>query len=341
MSDIAAILKQHLGDPETEWSLGTFGAIAEFHRDADERATLEEWEGGRCLITARAAISIADHPQATLLPYETLSKIPTAWSQGVMVCLPKPTAAFSNRPGLTDLGGDALALLPTEPGARLFDLGLGLGHIDVCIRTSDGPLTERLSGLAGRAFLDLPGDAIAAIKTANPVRVFISRLARIEVDQPIPDSDGVTPPGPHTHLLPKLLGRDRSHAANLPIPDDQLACLAFYPRHPLRDPGGDLKAFEHEPFRQFQALVEDHAPAEIVAAKRLAWQALTAGRPPSKSDLPRSRAARTALRVALRQAGHTLGDSPALNAWRDLMEPNQSVTTGLMEPNQSVTTGRP
>ncbi len=327
MTDIATILRQHLNDPDTEWSLGTFGAIAEFHRDAAETVGIEDQEPSASAITKRAAISIVDHPQATLLPYETLSTIPTAWSQGVMVCLPKHAAAFSNRAGVCDLGADAAALLPTEPGSHLFDLGLGLGHIDVCIRTADRPLIERLGGLGGRPFLDLPDDAIAAIKDANPVRVFLSRLGRIEVNQPIPDSKGVTPSGPHTHILPQLLGRDRSHSANLPIPDGQLACLAFYPRHPVRDPGGGLKAFEIEPFERFQTLLRNHAPAEIVAAKRLAWEAVAAGRSPVESELPKSRATRTALRVALRQAGHTLGPSPTLDAWRDLMEPNQAETT--------------
>lgn len=327
MTKITEILRQHFDDPDTEWSLGTFGAIAEFHRNADEPAVIAGEKQRISVITARAAIAVVSHPLATLLPYETLSKIPTAWSQGVMVCLPIAAAVFSNRPGVTDLGNDEAALLPTASGARLFDLGLGLKHIDVCVRTADGALIERLGNLAGRAFLDLPDDAVAAIKAANPVRVFVSRLGRIEINQPIPEADGVTPCGPHTHILPQLLGRERSHSANLPIPKGQLACLAFYPRHPVRHPGGDLKAFEIESFTRFQILLQDHAPAEIIAAKRLAWEAVAAGRPPVARDLPQSRAARTALRVALRQAGHTLGGSPTLDAWRDLVEPNQPPTT--------------
>jgi len=323
MTTIAKILRQYLDDPETEWSLGTFGAIAEFHRDADEAAAIEKRKQSISLITARAAISVVDHPQTTLLPYETLSKIPTAWGQGVMVCLPVAAAAFSKRSGVTDLGIDVAALLPTKSSARLFDLGLGINHIDVCIRTANGPLIKRLSKLAGQAFLDLPDDAVAAIKAANPVRVFLSRLGRIEVNQPIPDSRGVTLAGSHTHILPQLLNHTRSHSANLPIRDGELACLAFYPRHPVRNPGGDLKAFEIEPFRQFQVLLEDHAPVEIIVAKRLAWKAVAAGRPPGKHELPQNRTTRAALRVALRQAYHTLGPSPTLSAWRDLMEPNK------------------
>ena len=51
------------------------------------------------------------------------------------------------------------------------------------------------------------------ILAANPHRVFISRLGRIEVYQPIPPPSGKSPEGPHTHVLPKLLKSGRTHPA--------------------------------------------------------------------------------------------------------------------------------
>ena len=36
MEDIFSILTRHLQDPETGWSIGTFGALAEFHWEPDE-----------------------------------------------------------------------------------------------------------------------------------------------------------------------------------------------------------------------------------------------------------------------------------------------------------------
>ena len=39
-ADIAAFLDAQMADAETQWSLGTFGAIAEFARDAGEPAAL-------------------------------------------------------------------------------------------------------------------------------------------------------------------------------------------------------------------------------------------------------------------------------------------------------------
>ncbi len=49
-----------------------------------------------------------------------------------------------------------------------------------------------------------PIPAMAMILAANPHRVFLSRLGRIEVYQPIPPPSGKSPQGPHTHVLPQL-----------------------------------------------------------------------------------------------------------------------------------------
>ena len=40
VTDIIEFLAGRLADSTTQWSLGTFGAIAEFSRDVDERAAL-------------------------------------------------------------------------------------------------------------------------------------------------------------------------------------------------------------------------------------------------------------------------------------------------------------
>ena len=72
----------------------------------------------------------------------------------------------------------------------------------------------------------------------NPHRVFISRIGRIEVYQPIPPPSGKSPDGPHTHVLPKLLKSGRTHAATEPIPEGWIPCAHLYPQHPARDAGG-------------------------------------------------------------------------------------------------------
>jgi len=45
MVEVLDFLAGQLADTETAWSLGSFGAIAEFMRDADEAAVLDRGAG--------------------------------------------------------------------------------------------------------------------------------------------------------------------------------------------------------------------------------------------------------------------------------------------------------
>ena len=81
-----------------------------------------------------------------------------------------------------------------------------------------------------------PGNpAMSLILRHSPHRVFVTRAGRVEVYQPIPAHGGVSPEGPHTHVLPKLLAHGRTHAATEPIPAGWVSCAHSYPAHPLRD----------------------------------------------------------------------------------------------------------
>ena len=302
-----APLAAAVGDAATGWSLGTFGALAEFHRTAEEPTDIAEDAAGWRGAPRAGALRVQRHPQARLLPYEMLSKLACAWSQGVLVCLPAPAADIGGAVGLSEIGN--------EPGGTLFDLGLGVAHLKPCVRTEDAALVRQLRRHLGTPFLALPHDAVAAIKDAQPARVFISALGRIEVLAEIPASGGATPLGPHTHLMPALLAKKRGQSANIDVPKGWVAALAFYPPNPLRDAMGELKSFDAAAHARFQALVARFAPEKIVAAKHLALDALAAGRGPEGVGLPRSRAERTAMRVALRQSYQVTGDSAAWRQW--------------------------
>lgn len=337
MDDVFDILLRHLDDPATGWSIGTFGAIAEFHRDAGEAARISlEADRGR-VVTARGAIEIRRHAAARLVPYETVSAIPTAWSQGVMVCLPADAADRAGPKGVALLGPDTEPLLTADEEA-LFDLGVGFRHIEACVRTADASLIAALNAAAGKSFMDLPAATVQAVKDANPVRVFRSRMGRIEVAQAIPESGGETPMGPHTHVLPDLLGRGREQAANIPVPDGWVIAVAFYPAHPVRDADGSLKTFDRAAFEGFQQLIDDHAPEELAAAKRDARRLLDADAPAEPGLAPASRHARTAFRVALRQWEHVNGQTPASTAWRRLCDPTgQAGDDDLRPPHEADT----
>ncbi len=101
----------------------------------------------------------------------------------------------------------------------LFDLGLGALQADFCVRINDHGLAARLREHAGRAVFEPGNPAMAMILAANPHRVFVSRLGRIEVYQPIPPPSGKSPEGPHTHVLPRLLNSGRTHPATEPVPE--------------------------------------------------------------------------------------------------------------------------
>ena len=86
----------------------------------------------------------------------------------------------------------------------------------------------RLRAACGTSLLANDAAMLGEIAMMSPQRVFASRLGRIEVFQPIPAPDGVSPEGPHTHVLPRLLKAGRTHAATLPIPDGLVPCLELH-----------------------------------------------------------------------------------------------------------------
>ncbi len=319
--DVEQVLRAAIADPATGWSLGTFGALAEFHRNAGEETDASELR----IVTRRGAIEIRVHDEIRIVPYEGLSKIPTAWTHGVMVCLPESAAVICAARGLTELGPDENALCGDDDGALLFDLGLGVPHLLPCLRTDNATLIETLRAHLGTSFLELPPQVVTAIKAAHPDRVFQSKLGRIEVKQEIPATGGETPLGPHTHILPELLGRGRTQSANVPVPPGWVPCLAFFPPNPARDILGERKHFDTAAHNHFQSLIDTFAPDEIKAAKHMVWQAMKTQTAPEKEEVDNTRSARTAIRVAVRQWRHLDGDSPLWRQWHKRYEPNSDV----------------
>ena len=134
----------------------------------------------------------------------------------------------------------------------------------------------------------------------NPHRVFISRIGRIEVYQPIPPASGKSPDGPHTHVLPKLLKSGRTHAATEPIPEGWIPCAHLYPAHPVRD-GTRPESFDAASHESFQRMIERFGLPDGVAIKRRVMDAIKADEPPSDLAIAHDRHGRTNVRIALRQ----------------------------------------
>jgi hypothetical protein len=304
------LLQREISNPDTQWSLGTFGAIAEFSRDRDEPAQLSGSNGAVSATTSRGAIILKADAATRAFASGGLTK--TGWSQRISLCLPEPACAMNRRAVLTEIGPDREAPRDEDRGSILFDLGFGALHADFCIR-ADASLASKLRHHAGREVFEAGNPAMGMILEAQPHRVFISRLGRIEVYQPIPPPSGKSPEGPHTHVLPRLLKNRRTHPATEPVPDGMVPCAHLYPPHPARDALGEARPFDATHHRAFQAMLVACGDAEAYAVKQRVLDAVRAGEPPA--SIAANRHGRTSIRIALRQMKLQGDASATLDAW--------------------------
>jgi len=162
---------------------------------------------------------------------------------------------------------------------------------------------------------------MAIILRASPQRVFISRVGRVEVYQPIPHASGTSPDGPHTHVLPKLLQHRRTHPATEPIPEGWVPCAHLYPAHPIKDGFGHARAFDEALHQSFQALLSEYGDDEALRLKQRVAALVREGREPFGRDDVKGRNFRTSVRVALRQLKASGDSLPALASWLAAFEP--------------------
>ncbi len=305
------LLHRQIADADTQWSLGIFGGIAEFSRDHDEPVSLSQSSHGVSAVTARGGIAITWSNHIRPLASESISK--TGWSHRVALCLPARDCAMNRRTELTELGSDLDSLRPEDRGAILFDLGLGALQADLCVRVDDPNLVVKLRPHAGRPLFEMGNPAMGMILEANPHRVFMSRIGRIEVYQPIPPASGKSPEGPHTHVLPKLLKSGRTHPATEPIPDGWIPCAHIYPPHSARDELGRPRPFDDTRHEAFQHMLGTYGHPESLAIKRRIMQAIEDGEPPAA--MAHDRDGRNSVRIALRQMRAAGQASAVLAAW--------------------------
>ena len=301
---IHEVLAAALSDHEVGWSMGSFGALAEFHQDAGEPAVTYD-PTGLCRATNRGAIRLAPGAVARSQPiaYEQLSKNRERWGQGVALCLPFESARGSQRSKLTRIGPDEDAIRDDDHDAILFDMGLGLVQCDFHVRTRNPDLINILNDNVGRSILDPDNPAMAEILRDHPHRIAITPVGRIEVFQKIggPDTGGRSPLGPHTHVLPKFMRAGRTHAGNITVPQGLIPCAYMHPGNPLVNGIGERRAFDRQLARKFAELYQAFAPAELRALKSDVAHALAEEVDADTFAEPSTRAGRITLRVSLRQ----------------------------------------
>ena len=142
---ITDLVTRHLADPQAGWAIGTFGAIAEFHRHADEPVVLSAHDA----VTARGGMRLRLDGAVWAVAWECPSS-DDSWTHGIALCLARDAGAMSGRTAITELGPDAGALREEDGDAILFDLGIGAPHCDICVRTADPEILRALRAAAGR-----------------------------------------------------------------------------------------------------------------------------------------------------------------------------------------------
>lgn len=312
------LLQGYLGDRDSSWSIGGCGAIAEFHWLPGDTAPVGSDGDSLWVATEHGAVRIAPCPGVVAFAYQLPSRHPRRWQQGFALCLPWRRAILGRRRVLTELGPDEGALRTRDRAAVLFDLGLALPHVDACVRSDCRALTGTLRKACGRPLLESRSTVISAIREASPHRVFLSRLGRVEVYQPIAGSaeHPTTPPGPHTHLLPSLLRRARPADHGKPAPAYHRACLNLYPPSPLVDSLGRHKPFDGQAHAGFAGLLEQFGDRRFLAEKHRARAAMAAGTGPERYPSPAERRGRDALRIAIREMAHEGAEADLVACWR-------------------------
>ena len=296
-------------DSENGWSIGTFGAIGEFVREADEACQIDESEDTIVLVTSRGGLRIESKPQFGGVAWESMSADGESWGHTLALCVPEIAPSVSV---IQDMGIDQSALRPQDRGDRLFNLGIGIGDVHMCVRTSDTLHIQLLEKATGKDYCEQP-EVMADVLRAQPHRVMLSPAGRIEVYQPIPLPDGNSPDGPHTHLLLKLV-RKGPHSANTPLPDGSQSVMTMHPRSPWRDNLGRRHAYIEAFDQKFHAVLKTYGLPEDVAVEKALDDAFATNIPPEQFAWPDERRGRAKARVVLRRK--VLAGEPNALIWK-------------------------
>lgn len=300
-----------LADERTGLAVGTFGAIAEFLRPPGAAGGHTREGRTHTLSTDGGAARLVLTDDLVARAWRRPTGPGTGWSHALALCLPAARAAGPARTVVTDLGDDPD---PIGDGGVLFDLGLGVAHLEACVRTADPDLLAVLRAGSGRP---LDGALTGALVAAGPTRVFRTPSARVEVATPIPPPTGTSPAGPHTHLLPDLLAHGRTHAATDPVPEGHVAVATLFPPHPTHDALGREHAPDLAADAAFAALLAAAGEADEIAWGRYVQERLDAGAPAESPPPDLSRAGRRGWEGALRRRAVLGGPSATLAAWRE------------------------
>lgn len=256
---VGALVAEGLADPEAIWSLGGFGALAEFGRTADEPVT---WLGPHRtgLVTARGGIRI-DLAGAVPVAYETA--FTGGWSHAVALCLPRERCPHPREGVVREVGPNEGAIRPENAGDNLFDLGLALPQGRIGLRGADAGSLQLLRGVLGRPAFGEGSPVPRLIATSALDLVVSTPLGRIEVFA----GSVAGGRGPRGFVVPRLLALGRTHAATAAIPEGLVPVATLHPAHPCHDADRRPRPFDAARHTAFQALLSRWGDPDLVALK--------------------------------------------------------------------------
>ena len=218
------------------WTLGAHGAVAEFDTSQHPVTVNVVGEDDVAVVLARTEGGAMRIPvdQATRAFTYTETDDPAGVRDLTLLVRTEVARGRFDDGGIRVLGPDDAALVPTESGATLVDLGLGRRDMRLAVRTSDAALLRLVARHEGTPLAEIATEVFDALVSASPTRVLDAALGRIEVSAPIPPPDGQSPLGCHTHVRPDDIGQGPDRPAGLEVP-------IGWPTGPLHRPapGGD------------------------------------------------------------------------------------------------------
>ncbi len=330
ITNLRAVLEAQLKDTNCGFSIGSFGAIAEFFRRKDECASIG-YRDGLTVSTDRGAIRIFLREDVSPVAYEMLSTRKNCWLQGLALCLPIAEGRSCVRTTVAELGPDLEAIRAGDRDDLLFDLGLGAENIDFCIRTSNPDLIRILRRAVGSVLLSGDHSVITSIISTSPHRIVLSNLGRIEVYQAI--GHHRTPEGPHTHLLPKLIQTGRTHDTKISIPRGYLPCCNIHPASPLFDNLGKRCPYDRANHLAFDAVLRNWGIKEYVSQKDLIFRSVREKIDPASFTLPKNQLQRIATRIALRQLSHEKEINDQVSRWQEYFDPEDQGMGSFLDPH--------
>lgn len=209
-------------EPGTGWSIGVYGAVAEFATRDGEAPEVEIGGHGLQLRTTGGALRLC--PPAGTRAFELVGS--TGRVERLVLALHRSRLRETPAVAVTELGADAEAIEPRYRSDRLFDLGVTHAATRFCVRTDAPALLAALREAEGRDALDPATGPLSLPLAGSPDRVVISAMGRVEVSGPILRTDHA---GPHTHLLPQLLAQGRELEPGFELPEGYVAGVSIFP----------------------------------------------------------------------------------------------------------------